>query len=79
MDSPSNSNPEPLFTGMTQGEVLRLWRLGVTLASIDLAQQEKYRQQQAAELPSPQSHDVDSGIPPFLAAPPHRIFRKADS
>ena len=73
------AEPEPLFTGLTASEVLRLWRLGVTLASIDLAQQDK-AQKQAAELqPSPQSHVVDSGSQPFLAAPPHRIFEKADS
>ena len=74
------AEPKPLFTGLSQDEVLKLWRQGQILASIDLAQQEKYRQHQAAELePSPQSHDVDSGRLPFLAAPPHGIFLKADS
>jgi len=67
--------PEPpqLFTGLSQSEAQKLWRQGQILAALDLAQQDK-AQKQTAKVTPPQSHDVDSGAPPFLAAPPTGFF-----
>ena len=56
MTSDAPAEPEPLFSGLTESEAQKLWRQGVILAALSLAQQSEAHQ--AAELePAPETQE----------------------